>query len=511
MTALDSALPQPHQPSRIPLWVKLAYTAFMCILVPIYLRDYGPTNFLYYCDVALLMTLVAIWREDSLWASVPAVGILLPQAFWMADFLGRSIGLPVCGMTEYMFDPNIPLFTRGLSFFHFWLPLFLIWILWRLGYDRRAVRVWTVVAWGLMPVCYFCMPGPSKSLGKLGVPVNINYVYGLSSTEPQIWMPPLVYLGLLFVVLPLGVYLPTHLILRSVFRPCQPLTDGAETVDAATKRFQERRFQFALGGLLVLIVVAGAGYGWLNSQLRPWMFLQSIEAARGEVQFDEQRPGKPLQMVGLYGGRFTDDWLKQVARFKQLRELQLQSTEVTDDGLKHLQEFTELRTLVLNSYRLTDAGLANIEGLSQLQSLALLETKVTDAGLAHFRGLTRLQLLYMPFPLITDAGLEHLRGLTQLRELYLEHAQITDAGLVNLKDLVQLRELCLQGTRVTDAGLEHLEGLSRLRVLWLASTSVTPTGIAKLKTALPNAEISLSDFRARKTNRRGWSALDQEE
>ena len=174
MTTLNSALPQQHRPRRIPLWVKLAYTLFVGTLVPIYLRDYGPTNFLYYCDVALLMTLVAIWREDSLWASMPAVGILLPQAFWMADFLGSMIGLPLSGMTAYMFDSNIPLFTRGLSFFHFWLPLFLIWILWRLGYDRRAWRAWTVLAWGLMTVCYFLMPGPSESLSKAGVPVNIN-------------------------------------------------------------------------------------------------------------------------------------------------------------------------------------------------------------------------------------------------------------------------------------------------------------------------------------------------
>jgi hypothetical protein len=30
--------------SRIPLWIKLRYTAFVCILVPYYLYCYGPTN-----------------------------------------------------------------------------------------------------------------------------------------------------------------------------------------------------------------------------------------------------------------------------------------------------------------------------------------------------------------------------------------------------------------------------------------------------------------------------------
>jgi hypothetical protein len=37
-----------HAPStkRLPLWFKLAYSAFMAVLVPVYWHYYGPTNFL---------------------------------------------------------------------------------------------------------------------------------------------------------------------------------------------------------------------------------------------------------------------------------------------------------------------------------------------------------------------------------------------------------------------------------------------------------------------------------
>jgi hypothetical protein len=208
---------------QIPLWVKLLYTGFVAVLVPYYLRCYGPTNFLYYCDVALLMTLVAVWREDSLWASMPAVGILLPQTFWIVDFLGGLVRLPITGMTDYMFLSSIPLFTRALSLFHFWLPLFLVWILWRLGYDRRALRAWTVLAWGLMLVCYFFMPAPPAPPDNPNLPVNIDYVYGLSDKGPQTWMPPLAYFGLLMVGLPICVFLPTHLVLCRVFRPSEDI------------------------------------------------------------------------------------------------------------------------------------------------------------------------------------------------------------------------------------------------------------------------------------------------
>jgi len=137
------AVPARH---RVPLWLKCLYTAFVALLVPVYLKEYGPTNFLYFCDVALLMTLVAIWREDSLWASMAAVGILLPQLIWMVDFLGGFVGFHPIGMTSYMFDPKYSFFARALSFFHFWLPILLVYLIWRLGYDRRALARWTVLA-----------------------------------------------------------------------------------------------------------------------------------------------------------------------------------------------------------------------------------------------------------------------------------------------------------------------------------------------------------------------------
>lgn len=100
--------------SILPLPVKLLYSAFVAVLVPYYLHVYGPTNFLYFCDIALLLTVVALWGEWSLPASACLIGILIPQLVWIADFLGSLLGHPVTGMTAYMFNTSFPLFTRGL-------------------------------------------------------------------------------------------------------------------------------------------------------------------------------------------------------------------------------------------------------------------------------------------------------------------------------------------------------------------------------------------------------------
>src|SRR3954463_11176948 len=99
---------------RIPLWLKCAYTAFFAVLVPYYWHAYGPTNFLFFCDMSLFFTLGAIWLESPLLASMPAVGILLPQSLWMLDLVAELLGVRLTGMTGYMFHDGIPLFTRGL-------------------------------------------------------------------------------------------------------------------------------------------------------------------------------------------------------------------------------------------------------------------------------------------------------------------------------------------------------------------------------------------------------------
>lgn len=212
---LESNLETTSQRRRLPLAVKLGFTAFMAVLVPVYWANYGPTNFLYFCDVALFLTLAAVWTEGALLASMAAVGIVLPQLVWVLDFAAGLCGVKLLGMTAYMFDERRSLFLRGLSLFHGWLPFLLLFLVKRLGYDRRAFPAWWALAWVLMLFCYAFMPAPTPNAGT--EPVNINYVHGMSDTEPQGWMPPLTWLATLMAGLPALLYFPTHLALKKWF------------------------------------------------------------------------------------------------------------------------------------------------------------------------------------------------------------------------------------------------------------------------------------------------------
>jgi len=210
--------PHPSEPAtgrpRLPLSLKLAYTAFMAVLVPTYGWYYGPTNFLYFCDIALILTLVGLWTESALLVSMCAVGILAPQVIWVADFVAGLFGRPLTGMTDYMFKSENSAFLRGLSLFHGWLPFLLVYLVWHLGYDRRAWAAWSGLAVVVLAVCFFAMPAPRPDPGL--TPVNINYVWGMSDTAAQTWMPAPAWFGLLVVGIPLLLCGPTHLLLRAV-------------------------------------------------------------------------------------------------------------------------------------------------------------------------------------------------------------------------------------------------------------------------------------------------------
>ncbi|HYG88359.1 MAG TPA: hypothetical protein VD978_19120 [Azospirillum sp.] len=195
----------PGEARRVPFALKLAYGGFIGVLVPVYWRAYGPENFLWLSDIALFGTGAAVITEKPLPAGMMAVGVLPLELAWSADILA---GGKLLGLARYMFESNTPLYLRGLSLFHLALPPTLLWLLRRLGYDRRALRCQTTLTLAVLPLTY-ALTEPSK---------NINWVFGWGN-EPQRTLPPLVYLAFEMALLPLVVLTPMHALLRRLFRP----------------------------------------------------------------------------------------------------------------------------------------------------------------------------------------------------------------------------------------------------------------------------------------------------
>lgn len=193
----------------IPIWLKIAYTLFVCALVPIYWRQYGPANFLWFSDIALLMLVPALWLESPLLVSMMALAVVLPELAWNIDYFFRlATGVSLIGLTDYMFDASIPRYIRGLSLFHVALPVLLIGSLYRVGYDHRALFWQTLVAAVVLPLSYL-FSNPRE---------NVNWVYGFGE-QSQTWMAGPVFVLLLMLVFPVFIYLPMHFLFGRVFEP----------------------------------------------------------------------------------------------------------------------------------------------------------------------------------------------------------------------------------------------------------------------------------------------------
>jgi len=183
----------------------------VALLLPAYWQS-TPLGLLWSCNVALLVTCAGLWLENSLLVSIAALGIVWWQLLWVLDFLIHlGIGTSTMGMSNYMFDEEFSRFSRGLSLYHGWLPFVLLWALLRLGYDRRALLLQTMVAWTvflLSAIVTTDLAGPAG---------NLNMIYGLSETQPQTWMAPKLWLALVMVLWPATVYVPCHFVFRRAF------------------------------------------------------------------------------------------------------------------------------------------------------------------------------------------------------------------------------------------------------------------------------------------------------
>lgn len=192
----------------IPLWVKLAYTVFAALTVAVYAFKYPLANFLWFSDIALILTVPALWFESALLASMITVGVLLPEAAWNASFFGQLVtGRRLSGLTDYMFDAAKPRYLRALSLFHVFLPVLLLWMIARLGYEPQAWIAQTALAWVVLPLTYW-LADPATE--------NVNWVFGPGAAQ-QRRLPPLAYLGLVMMGFPVLIYYPTHLLLQALY------------------------------------------------------------------------------------------------------------------------------------------------------------------------------------------------------------------------------------------------------------------------------------------------------
>jgi hypothetical protein len=126
-------------PKVVPYGLKISYYAFMTLMFPAYITYYPFANFFNLCQLHLFLVLISFLTDTHLFISMSALGISIIQFFWCLDLICETIGINFIGGTKYMYDTSYPLYLRSLSLFHAWFPFFLLYLIKKVGYDKRAL------------------------------------------------------------------------------------------------------------------------------------------------------------------------------------------------------------------------------------------------------------------------------------------------------------------------------------------------------------------------------------
>ncbi|HXW62376.1 MAG TPA: hypothetical protein VEJ45_07250 [Candidatus Acidoferrales bacterium] len=190
-----------------PNWMRWTALVWFVTWLPSYWRTWGVANFLHLCDTAVILTCVGIWTDSALLISSQAVGILVIDAAWTIDAASRVFfGRALVPGNEYLLDPRYPAWVRLLTLFHLVMPALLLWGIYRTGYDRRGWALQSAIALPVIALARFTPPA-----------VNINFAFSDPFFHRRLG-PPALHILIVWLFLVFVVYLPTHLVLKRLFR-----------------------------------------------------------------------------------------------------------------------------------------------------------------------------------------------------------------------------------------------------------------------------------------------------
>ncbi len=198
---------------------------FVAILIPISVYQYGALNLLWFSNIALIGGLVAAWLESARAASAMAIATLVPELGWILGFASGLMrdGEPLLGLTAYMFDTDIPRWIRALALYHLALPVVLLWLIWRLGFDRRALQAW--LPWGCAVLLLsWLLTDPERNVNLAFGPFDASVGFGLRLA----WLAALLAASLI-------TWWATHAALTWIFARRHPIdTHGSSPKNSHT-------------------------------------------------------------------------------------------------------------------------------------------------------------------------------------------------------------------------------------------------------------------------------------
>ena len=207
----------------------------------------------------------------------------------------------------------------------------------------------------------------------------------------------------------------------------------------------------------------------------------------------------PPNIVGLdlYNLNVSDEFVRKLLMFHDLRYLRLSETEISDGVISNISQFPKLNTLLLNHCDIKGNDLDKLARSHELVSLVLVSTACSPETLAKLKAIQSLKRLNLSRTRMNDDCMKSLGKLVNLTHLNISKTRLSDSGMSYVQGLKGLRQLAISGNGITDAGLKNVGALPNLEQLeCLGNGPYTKVGITALKscTALRVLDISRNEL-----------------
>lgn len=202
-----------------------------------------------------------------------------------------------------------------------------------------------------------------------------------------------------------------------------------------------------------------------------------------------------VETVTSQGFPLSVELLKSIAKYPQLRQLNIADISVADLDLSELAGCRNLRTIRLTGMKLESKFLNSVGSLDTLDTLILLKCQLSNEACESVGNIRTVRSLYLrQLDVERDAFAQLLANLEKsprLRLLELANVPINNESIPSLGRLKQLASLSLGSPEISDAAVPELSTFTHLQQLDISNTLVSMPGQANIRDGASQLEAAL--------------------
>ena len=198
------------------------------------------------------------------------------------------------------------------------------------------------------------------------------------------------------------------------------------------------------------------------------LFLKCVRCSDDSVEFLSGL--RSLKWLEIETEGIEGHGLKHLAGLNFLERINFHGLQLADEDCKFLSTLPRIENLYLNRSNVTDRALRHLSGARQLRSLDLTSTQVRGTGLKYLAGCSSLRSLELANSRL-ETGLDELNRLGSLSYLGLSFNEITDDTISKLR-LPNVKTIRISKTGISTNGLriicrqnKSLKGVTTIKKL----------------------------------------------